>query len=101
MGKGDLRSEAGLFEVRFPHDFVPARIPTVQKVGPVVGGQLVRFASELELSVLYAIRDTTDGCTEVRCFLDVVFEAVVAEHDIGKLSIAVRYVKFGDDRPVV
>lgn len=73
--------------------FVEALFATMQGVAAVVPRKLEALAIEGESAIPYAIRDTPDDATEVRCVGFVLGSITAAEDDILAFAISVGYQK--------
>ena len=104
-GEGEALLALLVDSFRVPNDFVEAFGSAMQVAGDsvwlVILNEIVGFALELEGAVCNTVAEATDDGAEVgRCFL-VFGDGVVAERDIGEISIAVRHDDFGDNPAVV
>src|SRR6478735_2779467 len=70
----------------------------VERVPVVVAGHLVLHTVEPEPTARDAVRVAADHRTEVGRVREVAVEAVVAEHDVGPATVAVRDAEGLDDR---
>ena len=72
----------------------------MQRVGPVVGGQLVFLAVERELALGDAVGDPAVVGAEIGMAAEVPFEIVESEDDVGDLAVPIGHVDLGDDGAV-
>ena len=73
----------------------------MQAVGPVIHCQSIGCAIEREMSARDAIRIAADDRAEVRRIGYVAGEIVVAEHDVGDMSVTVGSFERRDDPAVI
>ena len=75
-----------------PKHLVEASIATVQMVGVVVRGQGANRPVDGEATSGDAVRIASDHGTEVRAVAKVAVERVVAQSDVGKLTVAIGHL---------
>ncbi len=100
MREDDRGPVGAVRRLRIPHDLVKALDASVERVGRVVDREGVGLPVDREAALRDPVGDPPDHRPEARALFKVLGQVVEPEDDVAHPPGPVRYVEFGDHRPI-